>query len=98
MTSIVAVFPDFQSEIIARTVTNEREVAEWILTGINSKPLKPSRSQPLSSLSLELLAIARSPLCRNAADSLAGQKYSIPLVVAYGGGLKSNLSRNLGNC
>ena len=31
------------------------------------------------------------------ADSLGGKEYSNPLVVAYGGRLKSDLSRNLGN-
>jgi hypothetical protein len=30
-------------------------------------------------------------------DSLGGKKYPNPLVVAYGGRLKSDLSRNLGN-
>jgi len=36
--TIAAAFPGFQFEVISTTATNERGVAEWILTGMGLRP------------------------------------------------------------
>ena len=41
MEAIANVFPDFRFEITSQTASGSRNVVEWVLTGTNSKPLKP---------------------------------------------------------
>ena len=59
MESVANVFPDFCFEVKARTMTNDRALVEWELTGKNSKPLKPGIEATGKSLHLKGVDILR---------------------------------------